>query len=62
MSKKELKLVFKLAKSDVIIGAGLSLFCIAKLGQNTSVDAREIIPKRLATLGLICTVFLHSTN
>ena len=32
MSQKELKLVYKLAKSDVIIGAGLSLFCKAKLG------------------------------
>ena len=52
MSQMELKLVFKLAKSDVIIGAGLSLFCKAKLGKNASVEAREIIPKRPATLSL----------
>ena len=39
MSQMELKLVFKLAKSDVIIGAGLSLFYEAKLGKNTSVKA-----------------------
>ena len=39
MSQMELKLVFKLAKNDVIIGAGLSLFCKAKLGKNTSVEA-----------------------
>ena len=38
MSQMELKLVLKLAKSDVI-GAGLSLFCKAKLGKNTSVEA-----------------------
>ena len=62
MSQMELKLVFKLAKSDVIIGAGLSLFYITKLGKNTSVEAREIIPKRPATLSLTCTFFLYSTN
>ena len=62
MSQMELKLVFKLAKSDVIIGAGLSLFCKAKLGKNTSVEARETIPKRPATLSLTCIIFLHSTN
>ena len=58
----ELKLVDKLAKSDVIIGAGLSLFCKAKLGENTSVEAHEIIPQRPATLSLTCTLFLYSTN
>ena len=58
----ELKLVDKLAKSDVIIGAGLSLFCKAKLGKNTSVEAHEIIPQRPATLSLTCTLFLYSTN
>ena len=61
MSQMELKLVFKLAKSDVIIGAGLSLFCKAKLGENTSVEAREIIPKRPATVSLTCNLFLYST-
>ena len=62
MSQMELKLVFKLAKSDVIIGAGLSLFCKAKLGINTSVKAHEIIPQRPATLSLTCTLFLHYTD
>ena len=62
MSLMELKLVFKLAKSDDIIGAGLSLFCKDNLCKNTSVEAREIIPKKPATLSLTCTLFLYSTN
>ena len=62
MCQMKLKLVFKLAKFDDIIGAGLSLFCKAKLGKNTSVEAHEIIPQRPATLSLTCTLFLYSTN
>ena len=62
MSHVELKLVFKLAKSDGIIGAGLSLFCKDNLCKNTSVEAREIILKRPATLSLTCTLLLFSTN
>ena len=58
MSQMELKLAFKLAKSDVIIGAGLSLFCKAKLGKNASVEAREMIPKRPDRLSPTCTLFL----
>ena len=62
MSQLELKLTFKLAKSDDIIGAGLSLFCKDNLYKNTSVEAREIIQKRPATVSLTCTLFLYSTN